>query len=376
MVECNRYLLKEIQVMRKFRSIAIYLPQYHPLALNDKAWGKGYTEWTNVTTSKPRFPGHYQPQLPGDLGFVDLRLEETRIAQAQMAKQYGIDGFCYYHYWFTGEKLMERPFEEVLATGKPDFPFMLCWANENWSRSWTDRSDDLLIKQIYSEEDDRNHIHYLLSAFRDPRYIRIDGKCVFAIWRPLIMPDPTRTLQIFREEAAKEGIELYIIAVEHNDKTPDYFKYGYDAGMEFQPHCNYGYAKYQEYVVRKLNEACKAIIGKAKIPVIHSYKKYMRYVASQPMPGYKRYPCVMPGWDNAARKSHRAFACWVGNTPMLFKEWLVKTFKKFKPFSKEENLVFINAWNEWGEGCHLEPDLKWRTGFLEVFKDAVDEYNH
>lgn len=361
--------------MKKFRSIAIYLPQYHPIPLNDEAWGKGYTEWTNVTTSKPRFPGHYQPHLPGDLGFVDLRLEETRIAQAEMAKEYGIDGFCYYHYWFTGEKLMERPFEEVLRSGKPDFPFMLCWANENWSRAWTDRPDNLLIAQKYSEEDDRKHIKYLIPAFKDPRYIRIDGKCVFAFWRPLIMPDPRRTLEIFREEAAKEGIELYFIAVEHNEKTPEYLKYGYDAGMEFQPHCDNGYSKYSDIILRKFNVVCKLLTGKQKIPFIHSYKKYSQFQAAQPIPYYKRYPCVMPGWDNAARKKHRAFSCWTGNTPALFKEWLVNTFQKFKPFSKEENLVFINAWNEWGEGCHLEPDLKWRTGFLEAHKEAIDEFN-
>ena len=361
--------------MKKYRSIAIYLPQYHPLPLNDEAWGKGYTEWTNVTNSKPRFPGHYQPHLPGDLGFVDLRLEESRIAQAQLAKQFGIDGFCYYHYWITGRKLMERPFEEVLLTGKPDFPFMLCWANENWSRAWTDRADNLLIEQIYSEEDDRQHIRNLIPAFKDARYIRIDGKCVFAIWRPLVIPNPDRTLQIFREEAAKEGIELYFIAVEHNEKVPEYLKHGYDAGMEFQPHCHYDYSKYRDYSVFLLNKICKIFFGKAKIPAINSYKKYMRYVSSKPMPTYKRYPCVMPGWDNAARKKSRAFVCWVGNTPQLFKEWVIRTFRKFVPFSKEENLIFVNAWNEWGEGCHLEPDLKWRTQFLEAYKEAVDEYN-
>lgn len=361
--------------MKKYRSIAIYLPQFHPLPLNDEAWGKGYTEWTNVTDSKPRFLGHYQPHLPGDLGFIDLRLEESRIAQAQLARQFGIDGFCYYHYWFTGKKLMERPFEEVLSTGKPDFPFMLCWANENWSRAWTDRADNLLIEQIYSEEDDRQHIRYLIPAFKDARYIRINGKCVFAVWKPLIMPNPDRTLQIFREEAAKEGIELYFIAVEHNDASPEYLKHGYDAGMEFQPHCHYDYSKYSDYAISVLNKLCKSVFGKAKVPVIHSYKRYMRYVSSMPMPSYKRFPCVMPGWDNAARKKHRSFVCWVGNTPQLFKEWVIRTFKKFEPFSKEENLLFINAWNEWGEGCHLEPDLKWRTQFLEAYKEAADEYN-
>lgn len=361
--------------MMKYRTIAFYLPQYHPLPLNDEAWGKGYTEWTNVTTSKPRFPGHYQPQLPGDLGFVDLRLEESRISQAEMAKSFGVYGFCYYHYWFSGKRLMERPFEEVLASGKPDFPFMLCWANESWTRAWNDRADNILIKQTYSEEDDRNHIRYLLTAFKDPRYIRINGKCVFAIWRPLALPNPDQTLRIFREEAAKEGLELYFIAVEHNDNSPEYLKYGYDAGTEFQPHCTCGYSKYKDFIVGRLNTLTKPIFGKTKIPSIHSYKNYSRYIASLPMPSYKRYPCVMPGWDNASRKKNRSFACWIGSTPALYKEWLEKTLDKFNPFSEEENLVFINAWNEWGEGCHLEPDLKWRTSFLQAHKDVMERYN-
>jgi len=165
--------------MNSVRPIAINLPQFHPIRQNNEWWGEGFTEWTNVTRAKPLFKGHYQPHLPADLGFYDLRLSESREAQAQMAKHYGIHGFCYYHYWFNGQRLLERPLQEILYMGKPDFPFMLCWANENWTRRWDGMDDDILMCQNYSEEDDIAHMTYLMRYFKDPRYITVDGKPVF-----------------------------------------------------------------------------------------------------------------------------------------------------------------------------------------------------
>lgn len=173
----------------KHRVIAIYLPQYHPFKENDEWWGKGFTEWTNVTKSRPRFPGHYQPHLPSDLGFYDLRVPEVREQQAQMAKEFGLYGFCYYHYWFNGKLLMERPLQEILESGKPNFPFMICWANENWTRAWDGGEKQILIKQEYTEEDARNHIKWLIPYFKDYRYIRIDDKPVIAIYRTTIIPN-------------------------------------------------------------------------------------------------------------------------------------------------------------------------------------------
>lgn len=361
--------------MKDFRNIAIYLPQYHPMPLNDEAWGKGFTEWTNVAKARPRYPNHYQPQIPADLGFYDLRLEASRLAQAEMAKEYGIDGFCYYHYWFTGKQIMETPFNAVLSSGKPNFPFMLCWANENWTKTWEGKSDELLISQDYSEEDDRKHIKELIPAFKDKRYIKIDGKPVFMIYKSTNIPDPKRTIDIFREEAYKEGLELYLIRVEsYNICGAKYLKCGFDAAMEFQPQCMHGYGKTKKRILYASNKMLKYLTGEYRIPSVFSYKKYSKYISKQPIANYKQYPCVMPGWDNSPRKGKKVFFGFYGNTPALFKDWLLATYKKFSPYSKEENLIFLNAWNEWAEGNHLEPDIKWGRKFLEAIVEAQTEY--
>ena len=219
------------------RVIAFYLPQYHPFPENDRWWGAGFTEWRNVVKARPLFRGHYQPHLPADLGFYDLRVPEVRQQQAALAERYGLSGFCYYHYWFNGHRLMQRPVEEMLASGKPDFPFMLCWANENWTRAWDGGEQEVLIRQEYSEEDDRAHIRYLLDeVFRDPRYIRVDGKPVFAVYRSALFPDIRRTIEVWREEATARGVELYLCRVESfNAAGREELAVGFDAAIEFQP---------------------------------------------------------------------------------------------------------------------------------------------
>jgi lipopolysaccharide biosynthesis protein len=188
------------------RAICFHLPQYHPIRENDEWWGKGFTEWANVTRTRPRFKDHYQPHLPADLGFYDLRLPEARQAQADLARQHGIHGFCYYHYWFNGRRLLERPFNEILASGQPRFPFCLCWANENWTRRWDGQERDILLEQNYGDEDDLNHIRWLANAFRDPRYIRIQGKPIFLVYRLSRLPNPARTVKIWRNEAGALGV--------------------------------------------------------------------------------------------------------------------------------------------------------------------------
>jgi len=218
------------------RPIALYLPQFHPIPENDEWWGKGFTEWINVVKAKPSYKGHYQPHLPADLGFYDLRLEEVRQAQATMAKMHGIYGFCYYHYWFSSRRILERPFQEVFETRKPDFPFMLCWANENWTRTWDGLDDNILLKQNYSEEDDRLHIQSLIPFFNDKRYIKIGGRPVFAIYRSSLIPDPKSTIKIWRDEALKHGLELYLCRFESfGENGKNYVDDGFDAGIDFQP---------------------------------------------------------------------------------------------------------------------------------------------
>src|SRR5215467_8332153 len=188
-MECSASMIENENV----RLIAFYLPQFHPISGNDQWWGKGFTEWRNVVRGRPLFPGHYQPHLPADLGFYDLRVPEIRQAQADLAQEYGIHGFCYYHYWFNGRRLLQRPFEEILASGKPDFPFCLCWANENWTRTWDGGDDQILLAQNYSDEDDLTHIKSLIPAFRDKRYIRVNGKPVLLVYRTTSLPNPSET---------------------------------------------------------------------------------------------------------------------------------------------------------------------------------------
>ena len=356
--------------MSKKRIIAIYLPQFYPFKENDEWWGKGFTEWTNVTKAKPRFWGHYQPQLPTDLGFYDLRLSETREAQAELAREYGIYGFCYYHYWFNGRRILDKPLDSVLESGKPDFPFMMCWANENWARGWIDKEKDILLEQNYSTEDHRKHARFLMKYFKDPRYIRIDNKPVFGIYRSTIIPNIKEAIEIWREEAAKVGEELYLCRFEsYGISGPDYLDTGFDAAIEFQPHmmsCN-GFKKNKQFFQRFINHFYRKIKKKNLFPIVFSYPQYVKYCMNLPIPNYKCYPCVMPGWDNSPRK--RAFMAFKNNTPEMFKKWVFWCNEKYPTYSDEENLFFVNAWNEWGEGCHLEPDSKFGRAFLEALKE-------
>lgn len=212
------------------RAIAFYLPQFHPVPENDEWWGKGFTEWTNVTKAKPAFRNHYQPHLPSDLGFYDLRLPEIREQQAELARQYGIHGFCYYHYWFNGRRILERPLNEVLSSGNPDFPFCVCWANENWTRVWDGGEKELLLKQEYSLEDDRAHIRSLIDTLSDERYIRIDNKPLFLVYRTGLLPNPKMTSDVWREEAQKAGLaDLYLVRVESHGDYTDPADIGFDA---------------------------------------------------------------------------------------------------------------------------------------------------
>lgn len=362
--------------MSEKRVIAIHLPQYHPFKENDEWWGKGFTEWRNVAKARPRFRGHYQPHIPADLGFYDLRLEETRIAQANLAKEYGIYGFCYYHYWFNGHQLMERPLEEILASGKPDFPFMLCWANENWTRAWDGGIRDTLIEQNYSEQDDREHIRFLCTKyFKDKRYIRIDNKPVFCIYRSSLFPDIKKSITIMRDEARKYGEELYLCRFEsHGVYGGSYLKDGFDAAIDFQPHMGYDSFNLIKFFKSRFNALYYKLFQKQYFTLVDDYEKYVRSSLKEHV-DYRRYPCVCPMWDNSPRRVDMPFYALKDSTPSKYEYWLRETMLKFKPFSLEENFVFVNAWNEWAEGNHLEPDMKWGHGYLEATKRCVDEIN-
>jgi lipopolysaccharide biosynthesis protein len=369
----------------KIRTIAIYLPQFHPTQENDEWWGKGFTEWTNVVKAKPLFKGHYQPHLPTDLGFYDLRVPEVREAQAQLAKEYGIYGFCYYHYWFNGKRIIERPFREILESGTPDFPFMLCWANENWTKTWSGGDNDILLEQKYSHEDDREHIQYLLKIFKDNRYIKIDNKPVIAIYRSTKLPEVVETLKIWRQEAKKMGMELYICRFESFGEAGSELldDSGFDAAIEFQPNGQLRkqfqkkiHSKFINRVFNKFYQTLPNFIKRYfylpnKYGDILDYQKYVNYSLQQPAKNYKIFPTVTPMWDNSARKK-KDYVIFKNSTPEIYENWIKKILKRYKPYSKEENLFFINAWNEWAEGNHLEPCAKWGKKYLEATKRAFE----
>lgn len=348
------------------KAIAFYLPQYHPIPENDQWWGKGFTEWRNVTQAKPLFPGHNQPHQPADLGYYDLRLAETREAQAQLARTYGIYGFCYYHYWFNGKLLLERPIEENLKTHQPDFPFCLCWANENWTRAWDGLERKILIRQEYSLADDLAHFRYLSQFFSDPRYIRVEGKPLFLIYRATAIPEIQERIVQWREHAKRIGIgEIFLCNVESFPSEHGTVSLGFDAAVEFAPDWN---------VLRPQSLLWKMILkignhlftsGNKVFP----YAELARRMAQKPTPSYLRIPCVCPAWDNSARRQKGA-TIFRDSHPKIYENWLKAAVEK-APHIGESKFVFINAWNEWAEGNHLEPCQQWGHAYLEATRNIL-----
>lgn len=363
------------------KAIAFYLPQYHPIPENDRWWGKGFTEWTNVSKAKPLFPGHYQPHQPADLGFYDLRLPEARQAQADLARAYGIHGFCYYHYWFTGKRLLERPFENVLASKEPDFPFCLCWANENWTRRWDGQDENILAEQIYSKEDDRQHLRYLAQAFQDPRYIRIDGKPLFLVYRAGKIPNPLLTSKTWRDEAHQLGIgDIFLVRVESfTEEHQDPQSIGFDACVEFQP--DWGNMGFPMQTGRKWSLKRKLKLAEPAYASnnIYDYATIVESMLAKPPADYKRFPCVTPAWDNTARRKDGNATILHDSTPELYERWLNTVVQRELSNPDSDRIVFINAWNEWAEGNHLEPCQKWGHAYLEathrVLKMAQSQLN-
>ncbi|WP_131538476.1 glycosyltransferase WbsX family protein [Pedobacter nototheniae] len=359
------------------KAIAIYLPQFHPFKENDEWWGKGFTEWTNVTKSAPKFKHHYQPHLPTDLGFYDLRLLETMIAQAQLAKSYGIHGFCFYHYWFNGKLLMERPIEQMLNSKNPNFPFCLCWANENWTRRWDGLEKNVLIKQDYNLKDDYEHIKYLIPFFKDERYIKIDGKPVFLVYRSELHPQINEAVSIWREEVKKAGFEdIYLIRVENFLKDLDPKMHDFDASMEFAPDFAMDVKKYSKkkpisHFFRKLMH--KTALKKSAFLSnnVYDYKDMADIMSIKSPKKYKYFRSVFPSWDNSARRKNNA-TIFVNSSPEKFQNWVEKTVAYTKEnFEGDERIIFINAWNEWAEGCHLEPDQKYGHSYLQALKNGL-----
>lgn len=349
--------------MKSVKLIAFHLTQFHPIPENDAWWGKGFTEWTNVLRGRPLYPGHRQPQLPGELGYYDLREEGVRAAQGALARRFGIDGFCYYYYWFGGKRLLEQPVEAMLAGGSPQTPFCLCWANENWTRRWDGKNDEILIAQHHSPEDDIAMIGDLIRHFRDPRYLRVDGKPVLIVYRTDLLPDSRATVRRWRDECRRAGIgEIHLCVVRRFD-MPVHGTSGFDAMVDFPPH---------GHIAAELARAIRGIdpdFGGR----IFDYRDMVRdalYRYPLSRGRLPNYPGVMPSWDNTARKGTRAHI-FHGATPLRYRAWLAEAMRAASDDAAlAEPIVFINAWNEWAEGCHLEPDQEYGMAWLEATRAA------
>jgi lipopolysaccharide biosynthesis protein len=342
------------------RLIAFYLTQFHPVPENDAWWGKGFTEWTNVTKATPLFHGHYQPHLPTDLGFYDLRVRETRHEQIALAKSYGIDGFCYYYYWFSGKRLLERPLDDMLADPESDMPFCLCWANENWTRRWDAAEHEILIAQKYRPEDDIEFIRSVEPFLRDPRYIRVNGAPLLLIYRPQHLPDAANSLRVWREYCASVGIPNLHLACALTHGNWDYGQWGFDSGVEFPPHNMHVPDRSPELsFYEEFHGFCPDYADIAELYLRRDYGGALSVFRG-----------VFPSWDNTARRGKIGTVI-LNGTPENYRRWLSEAIRRTKEeYPGEERLVFINAWNEWAEGCHLEPDRRYGHQFLEATRAA------
>lgn len=351
---------KDIQTV-PVKLIAFYLPQFHPIPENDGFWGKGFTEWTNVTRAVPQFQGHYQPQLPGELGFYDLRLTETFQAQTELAKQYGIYGFCFYYYWFGGRRLLDRPLNKMLESREPSFPFCICWANENWTRNWDGAAEHVLIHQDYSGTFAEDFIGDVIPVMQDPRYIRLNGKPVLLVYRVDQLPNPHMVARRWRRSCIDAGLGSPHLCAVQSFGIGDPRDYGFDAAIEFPPHVQ------------------RAPISPRTLPGLRSdfegyvedYRTIVNNQINVKWPNYSLYRGVMPAWDNTPRRGSRSRIV-AHSTPELYELWLSEMVGQTVARSAEESAIFINAWNEWAEGAYIEPDQRFGRARLIATKAALD----
>jgi lipopolysaccharide biosynthesis protein len=351
--------------LNRVRAIAFYLPQFHPIPENDRWWGKGFTEWRSVAKARPNFLGHYQPRLPADLGFYDLRVPEVLEQQAELAKRYGIYGFCFYYYWFGGKRLLELPLERLLETGRPDIPFCVCWANENWTRRWDGRESDILIAQRHSEEDDAAVIRDLARCLRHPNYIRVNGKPLLLVYRVGLFPDIKRSTETWRGWCRNAGIgEIYLALVQSFDqarKQENPSACGFDSAVEFPPHEMSAPVDHPEVI---LNPSFKGHIN--------DYREIVLQYLRKQHPDYIQFRGVMPSWDNTARRQDDS-VIFAHTSPGHYQAWLEAIVQRTKEqYFGDERLVFVNAWNEWAEGTYLEPDKQYGHGYLEATRNALE----
>lgn len=358
---------------KKARVIALYLPQFHPVEDNDVWWGKGFTEWTNVGKARRLFWGHYQPRVPADLGYYDLRVPETRQAQADMAREYGIEGFCYWHYWFgNGKQLLERPFREVLSSGKPDFPFCLAWANESWrGLAHGLKNRKVLIEQLYpGVEDYTNHFYTVLPAFKDKRYITVDGKPLFMIFKPLASPEVLVFMKIWRRLATENGLKgIHFVGhgIDLGVSMQSIKELGFDAANSIRI-ADYG-AFHRPAWRRLLSLVLKRLFG---MPRTFPYKKAARHFMAEEDKAGDIYPSIICGWDHSPRSGKDGIVM-SDYTPEQFRKHADEAVNTVQDKPSEHKIVFLKSWNEWAEGNYIEPDMKFGRQFLEVLKSVLTD---
>jgi Glycosyltransferase WbsX len=362
--------------MKKIRALGIVLPQFHAIPENDAWWGKGFTEWTNTRKMEPLYKNHYQPHTPHEsIGYYDLSTLAGMQKQIHDALKYGLSGLCYYHYWFNEKMLLQKPTEILLDNKGLQIPFMLCWANENWTRAWDGRSKSILLEQKYSLADDEIHMDYLCKKyFKDERYIKINNAPVFAVYRHQLFPDIKQTVNLWQKMAKANGFSgLYLVAVENQFNEPvNPNTIGFSASFQFPPN----FTALKDLTYKNLKMRLKRpFFSKLKYKSIIQYKTLVKYYSSLSKPNYTFYPGVIPGWDNSPRRIDLERSYIVENsTPKMYQKLLEATCEKFEPFSNEENFIFINAVNEWAEGNHLEPCKKWGYQYYEATKNVLSKY--
>jgi lipopolysaccharide biosynthesis protein len=356
---------KKEKIQTDIRLIAFYLPQFHPIPQNDEAWGKGFTEWTNVSKAIPQFEGHYQPRLPGELGYYDLRLLDIQKRQIELAKNYGLHGFCYHYYWFDGKKVMDTPLQQVLDNKDLDFPFCINWANENWTKRWDGLDNEVILKQNHSAEDDLAFLEAIKPILMDNRYIKVNGKALLMIYRPQLFPDIQATVKRWRKHAKKIGIgELYLV-LSHAFDNIDPLSIGFDAATEFAPN---------NFQVKNLNSQIKTYNTSYKGNV-YDYKSAINYSISMPKTSYTKFRSICPSWDNEARKPGKGTS-FINTSPSTYSKWLEYVlYNTNNNQTDSEKIVFINAWNEWAEGAYLEPDRKYGYAYLDATYKQIEKFD-
>jgi len=382
----------------KARVIAYYLPQFHPIPENDEWWGKGFTEWTNVAKAKPLFRGHLHPRIPADLGFYDLRMPEVREAQAELAREAGIEGFCYWHYWFgNGKMLLEKPFQEVLETGKPDYPFCLGWANHSWTnKTWQKgkrlNKEGVIQQQHYlGEEDDIKHFNYVLKAFKDKRYMRVDNKPIFVIWSPFEVPHIKKFIELWNDLAKQNGLDgVHFVGLISNLSSVDYVngkkiyklpEIKNDAKKVFNQLFNLGFNAVNSQGLYRAEVLSKGVVYKLILRLInksfggvivekYKYKKTIKHIFTREDKWENVYPTIIPNYDRSPRAGKKV-RVWYGSTPELFRKHVIDAVELVKDKKDEHKIIFLKSWNEWGETNYVEPDIYFGKGYLNSLKDAL-----